>query len=226
MPAPNPIIMNPAQNLTGFTKASGHGHSIRDKRQGSPYNYPKPDYLYMIYLGFDKDGNLVVRQLVDKITTAKPLDELEKTLFQYARDDRYVEANSFNGLVWDYPCYITMAIHRKDWLFYWRDNPNHDPIIFLAAKQPHGFPKPNLYNPNYAFYDAEHRKIKDIPAAEHDAIRFINYVRDENGPLKKATDVRLYCFEIYLEAPFENPLSPVKRIITLLDPDGQNQGPP
>ena len=37
---------------------------------------------------------------------------------------------------------------------------------------------------------------------------------------------RNYCFEIYLKAIFKDPGGPDTHITVLIDPDGQNQGPP
>jgi hypothetical protein len=224
MPGPNPAITNFTQNVVEFSKPTGHGDSIRDPKMGQP-GYDPPDYLYLVYLSFDGVSNLIVRQLVKEIRSS--IKDSEEELFQEARDDTNIEARNFEDLVWDYPCYITFVIDSEDWAFYWRNNPNHDPIVFLKEKAlRNNTPPPPPYDENYSFYDAVHTYVEDRDGKRHDAIRFVNYLRDQNGPLQTPQDVRYYCFEIYLEAPFARPMRPVNRITILIDPDGQNQGPP
>jgi hypothetical protein len=229
MPGPNPEILNFTQNISGFSKPTGYGDSIQDKKATDP-GYDPPEYLYLIYISFDDKHNLIVRQLVDEIKSTPAdlelkLSQLELKLFQDAQKEQNIEDTDFRNMVWDYPCYITFAVDCEDWRFFWGDKNQYDPIVFLPEKdiQSSG---PNPYDENHSFYDAVRTTIEYPPGVKHDAFRFINYLRDANGPLQTPQDVCRYCFEVYLEAPFARPLRPVDRVTILIDPDGQNQGPP
>lgn len=209
------------QRVTDFSKPTRHGDPIRLPKKDV---YAAPTYLYFIYISFDPDSNLIVRQLrEDGISSTAKLLTAEKRLFKNAVENKNVESTDFKGMVWDIPTYITIVVDKDDWKFTWKDKPEHDPVIFLPYKELDGT---QTYDENYSFYDAEPARVEGPHGKKRHAVRCRNYVRNKNGPLATPNDKCRYCFEIYLEAPFSTPLSPVEYITILIDPDGQNQGPP
>jgi hypothetical protein len=197
-------------------------NNIRDQ---CPYALSKPNRLYLVYLCFDAQGKLIVRQLKAEFQAQSDLGQTEVDLFNSAASGNAANQN-FEDMKWWRSTYLTFVIHNPGWSFYWRDDDRrHNPIRFLRRKDAIEHPT-DLYQDNHCFFDAlKPFELDDGNGELHSAFRCINYVVDENGfPLQKK-QVHRYCFQIYLEAPFLLN-GREEKITMLIDPDGQNQGPP
>lgn len=189
--------------------------------------FEAPTSLFMIYMKFDEFGKLAVRQLrFDDFdfpaNGGRTLDEAETDLLAEARAaiGAHLEGSNFQGMIWQRPYFITFVIDNEGWEFYWGEG-LHEAIRFLERKDAAHDVK--IYEKeNHTFFDAK----EDIALASlGDAFRVANYHRDQNGPIIGKVK-REYCFEIYLKAIFKDAGGPDTHITVLIDPDGQNQGPP
>jgi hypothetical protein len=210
------------QSISEFSFFAGFGDPIRNHKV-DPTTHPAPKALFLIYITMNGQ-KLIVRHMeeYDIEGDKDDIKEAEIRLLQDAKANLNVVGRNFERMTWDEPCYITMVLDIPGWKFYWRDNPNQDPIVFLQYKDLRGIGAP-AYTKNTTFFDAELDDITPSSSYAHKALRFINHFRDENDKPLHGKDLR-YCFEIYLEAPFF--IAGQSSYITILiDPDGQNQGP-
>jgi hypothetical protein len=214
---------NFVQAVSDFTRGN-HGDSLRIEKAGKPGYETPPNALYLVYLGFDADGNLIVRQLLNRQIQGS-LTAAEEELLKYAIANQNIESTNFERMAWNFPCYITFVVDKDDWKFYQRTREHHDPLKFLEIKDLESGPS-QPYDQNKSFYDGKIITVKRPDGKKRNAVRCVNYLRNENGDLLQPGETRDYCFEIYLEAPFAVPQTPVRHITILIDPDGQNQGPP
>lgn len=203
--------------------------TVRDERPRH-LRLHDPKAVYLIYLEFDSHGQLIVRQVNADLGRARDPSAIEQTLFNLAAGGT-AHATNFEKMEWDQSTYLTFVINGKNnpnWRFYWRDDDRrHNPIRFFRRKD--SIPRTGrIYQDNNSFFEGRVFELDDGNGNKHHAFRCINFVCDEQGPLRQR-QVLHYCFQIYLEAPFRLPgggQNSEKRITMLIDPDGQNQGPP
>jgi hypothetical protein len=203
-----------------------HGWSVQQKRPTASNKYPDPKYLFFIYIRL-VDNKLEVSHEYDKITGS--VSSTEIGLLKRARDTTNSYSKNFADLKWKRPCYVTIVVDIPGWRLQWGPR-GLDPFAFRSSKDvlKGGEIKPQYYDPNYSFLEAE--KIYHLPGEKENTlipgnatVRCINFCKeDELGQDMTGTQVRSYCFEIYVLVPFSQADS---YVTVLIDPDGQNQGP-
>jgi hypothetical protein len=220
-----------------------HGRSVRTKKINTTSIYQYPTRLHLLYIAMDSNARLTVRHLAtDQVTTAN-IGTKEADLYREAKGNVENGTNmpnfrsrDFDTIIFDNPAFFTIVIDEVDWQLYFPaelretevlPNQIHDPVVFIDAKtvilaaNPTGTSLTTTaqsFDENHAFHDATKTSIN-----QRSAVRLINFFTDESGNLlQKWTD---YGFEIYLRAPAGT--GGHEHLTTIIiDPDGQNQGPP
>ncbi len=212
-----------------FSKGEPHGDSVFvQKLAGNDPKYRAPKGLYFIYIHVDSAGHLGVRQLFDPAPgpDLPGIKAAEKVLYARAKAGNSHKTN-FEDIIWHGPCWVTMVIDNPGWEFYRENFESHDPMIFRKSKEviKNGRPVPKDFDENWSFYDAV-KFIIDDGSGGRSAIRCINYFKyDRLGNDIGTGQSRNYCFELYLQVPFYTD-GRTQKVTILIDPDGQNQGPP
>lgn len=204
------------ETLAATFDSGTYGDSVREIRPDAehPTGYETPQNLFLIYIAL-ANGTLDVRHMFDY--RIGDIDVAEKDLFNLAQSSTptpaYVGKN-FQDLTWRFPCYFTIVLDINGWDFHWGPAAGDDPITFRQFKGAAG-----PFDPNHAFYNAERRIV-----AGRAAVRCINFLKaDAAGTDMGALPPKKYSFDINVLTPFVSGGTPLKVII---DPDGQNQGPP
>ena len=209
-----------------------YGDSVR-LRKRDPADL-RPPYLYLIYLALDHNG-LVFRH-AEQVIDPFDLDNEEDSLIRAAKRDAGQLGSNYGLLEFTTATNFTIVLDEDNWDFYYPDpgNPEpeyvetHDPILFVSEKT---FVGDDLtlvsrrVSRNRAFYDLE-PITKVIDGKPRKGIRCINHLtkNDQGGPLGKGEKID-YSFNLYLRVPFSK-TTPTEKITIIIDPDGQNQGPP
>jgi hypothetical protein len=209
------------------SRGNKHGDSIRVKKALNVGYYKRPKDIYLVYMGIDVNKQLAVRHFYRAGIDPDKIAEIEEELVKYAKYPNeprpYQIAKDFTRIDFPRPAYFTAIVDGAQWGFYYPSPEQvepvkdevHDPIVFIERK--------TLSSPkrakNFAFYNAE-----PVTPDNCNGVRCINFFTDQSGKLLTApTD---YCFEIYIRVPFSEARATGRHITVIIDPDGQNQGPP
>ena len=229
-------------NIVSGTR--GHGDSVREDKLklGTPFD--APTRVYLVYISINDKGSLIVHQLEDKIG-ASTVSETEDVLIKKVTDGNSTQSN-FTTMIFKEPSYLTVVLDIDDWDFYYPDPLNkypaateyHDPIIFLEKKvvlveDPANSGKwirvEDPYVMNKSFFNSEYitKTVNQNPTGTkvRKAIRCINFLStndDGDKPGQGKTDK--FGFNILVRVPYMS--APKQKVIMIIDPDGQNQGPP
>ncbi|HST35082.1 MAG TPA: hypothetical protein VLK25_00420 [Allosphingosinicella sp.] len=140
----------------------------------------------------------------------------------------------FENMEWEYKSYIVFFIDEVNWKFH--KPPNTDPVVFITTGK-----DGKIGCPNWSFFDALDFDITmpigdSVNTDERSAIAFINHMKaddlgrdvgeDASGnpiPGPRPTERQLFQFQMYLDVYFTNGTS---KMTVILDPDGNNLGPP
>jgi hypothetical protein len=220
-----------------LSDATPHGDSVRLHKLYTPGFEVPPSAAYLVYIKLETGGNLTVRHMFRKSLIDGSVKATEKMLFAGARmgGSRDQVGKEFETMEFSMPCYFTVVLDNDNWDFYFPDpgvepapgDEAQDPIVFIERKttlverlnQP-ALRQVATYDPNRSFYDAE-----EVLVDGRSAVRCINFLRDAEGnPLGKGETQDLG-FEILVRIPFSLSPSQDRKIVVVIDPDGQNQGP-
>ncbi len=230
------------------------GKSVRERWLDSGTHYTYPSNLHLLYIALDTESKLTVRHLKTAQVTKDNVGTKEKMLFDAGRahvatnaSTPMPESRDFETIVFTKPAVFAIVIDEVGWEFYYPAHANpdgpfkdqtHDPVVFIDAKTTIESSNASgsqldvriqTFKENHAFLDAQKVSIvRDAvgsdPAYNMDAVRMLNYFTDKNGQILQ--EHVHYGFEIYLRALFSAPGAPEHRTTIIIDPDGQNQGPP
>lgn len=225
-------LFSPAQLADG---AMPHGESVRVRKLGST-GYVAPNALYLVYVKLEANGNLTVRHMSRDTLLNNSVADTENDLFDKAAGGGGPPeqvGGDFDTMVFDGPTYFTIVLDNADWDFYYPrpsvvvpvPNENHDPIVFIKHKvtlveQAGGqaIRVPKDYEPNTSFFDAQ-----SVTVRGRAAVRCINFFCEADGsPLVRWQDVG---FEVLVRVPCSLSATVGRKLILIIDPDGQNQGP-
>lgn len=222
-----------------------HGASVRVKKLNVGHNpFDFPSRLHLLYIALDAAANLVVRHLATTPVTIGTIESEESALFleakAHAEDGTaspHLLSVDFQPIIFPGPAFFTVVIDEQGWEFYFPadqkeeqviSGQTHDPIVFIDKKTVILNSSPNGtsitvqnqdFAENHAFYNAT-----KVNLLARDAVRMINFFTDENGNVFQT--LADYGFEIYLRAPCAGAVGTEHRTTIIIDPDGQNQGPP
>lgn len=220
-----------------LSDSTPHGDSVRVRKLYTPGFEQPPSAAYLVYIKLESSGNLLVRHMFRDSLLGGSIKATDELLFEAAAagDSPYQVGKDFETMVFKTPCYFTVVLDNDNWDFYFPDPETeplpgaeaHDPIVFISEKtvlveRPNGpaLRQVSTYDRNTSFYDAE-----DIVVGGRRAVRCINFLRDAEGnPLKERARQNLG-FEILVRIPFSISASEDRKIVVVIDPDGQNQGP-
>ncbi len=214
-----------------INKQENWGFNVGEERQGMLGFEGLPEYVYLIYIRFDRDSCLFVRHYWSKIESDQSISDVEEILIKEARpgfvwpcESKLIGAN-FEEIVWTKKCYFTIFLDEKDWDFYSYPNDDEHPIVFVKHKSYIENGRVILgpqKDKNFSFFDAVKFKIFG-----RNAIRCINYKKcDEAGTDNNDHTTQMLAFEIYLMAPFAEKAVNSSHITIVIDPPGNNGGPP
>jgi hypothetical protein len=205
-----------------------HGDSIRVRKTPGAGAYKYPTAVYLIYIGME-DGDLVVRHMYRDNIDYHDIDNIEQELFTDAINDVNVHGYNFKTIEFKTQSYLTVVVDENNWGFYYPDSGNedpfptetHDPIVFIGDKTGAGA----LRQKNFAFYNCTPTSLENtIVGKTRNAVRCVNFFTKEGGQLI-GNETFDYGFEIYIRVPF-SATTPTRYKTIIIDPDGQNQGPP
>lgn len=208
-----------------------HGKSVRRRPTGG--NYVPPSHLYLVYISMDED-EIIVRHLEKDINPADVEREENELIKEAVLRNNNV--SNFELIRFKKPSFFTIVLDEDNWDFYYPaptvedfNFPEyHDPVIFLDEKaiileQGSNYARiPKPFAENHAFYNLL-PLTKRIRGEFRQAIRCTNYFTKENGDLIDTTVD--YSFNIEILIPFSK-TDPSSKLRIVIDPDGQNQGPP
>lgn len=202
-----------------------YGDSVRMQKAPDP-RYPTPKHHYLISV-CQTPGGLDVRRMWDH--DIGPIDISEQMLFHKSKGPDPTPAylgRGFRGMVWKYPCYISIILDNPDFEFIFdRDinNREGDPVTFLETS------RGTQFHENYSFYNAEPIIVPILDPRgnptgdQRHGIRFQNFIKaDRAGADLRLGEERRYKFNINIWEPVIGG----GRVPRYTDPDGQNQGPP
>jgi hypothetical protein len=216
--------------------AEPYGDSVRlQKLKLGGAVYQKPPHLYLVYISLDDNG-LVVRQYEKDIDPAR-IEVEEDNLIAAAKVNSATNkvGENFSLIRFLQASYFTIVIDEPHWTFYYPDPTNpeppfegtHDPIVFTSEKTFIDEAGTTLSTPvvrNRSFYDLEAIE-KTIDGNIRKGIRCINFfTKSADGDPIGPGDEFDYTFNLFLRAPFSATVQ--QKVTLIIDPDGQNQGPP
>ena len=218
-------------------------HSIRNSKKGTENYEKKPDYLTLMAIGFDNNKQMfwtrTYRTPVTSTIDEAGRKEAETRLANFAiwhvkadmpypndisRVSRNVEGIDFIG-----PSYFTVVICWDGWAFVDDEAKGLDPLRFWKEKT-----GTSIRYANASFFDAEMVPVKTSKGV-FNAVRCINHVKDDDGSDVPQRQDRHFGFDIYLTIPLSGivPASAVdsdailpSRVVIIIDPTGDNKGPP
>lgn len=221
---------SPTASAMVATDREPYGDSVRLRKSGQLY--PKPVWMYLIYVGMKNNG-LFAKHVAGRVGAAT-LDADQDALIAQARAGQNLVGRDFDKIEFDRPCYFSIVVNIKDWEFYYpfpdlaeiNDPDTHDPIIFTSSKRiiVNGQPFSRSVTRNRSFYDLE-PITPVIDGVPRQGIRCINYLkRNELGDDIQPQEKLDYSFNLLLHVPFSDD-APARKVLVIIDPDGQNQGP-
>lgn len=228
MPKPPKILpLFQGARYAAVARGQGHGDSIRVRKTIGLGNYRQPKDVYLVYIGLDKNNQLAVRHMFQSGIDPNDIETIEATLVGYAKLPNsprpFQIGKDFDSIDFRRRAYFTVVVDGPQWGFYYPipdevepiKNEVHDPIVFIERKTLSGLRKAK----NYSFYNAVL-----VTPDNCNGVRCINFFTDRDG--RFLTRPTYYSFEIYLRIPFSETRAVGRHITVIIDPDGQNQGPP
>lgn len=220
-----------------LSDATPYGDSVRLHKLYTPGFEVPPSAVYLVYIKLEAGDNLTVRHMFRESLIDGSVKATEKALFAGARSGSSPDqvGKDFETMEFKKPCYFTVVLDNDNWDFYFPDpgteprpgEEAQDPIVFIGSKttlverpnQP-ALRQVETYDPNKSFYDAE-----EILVDGRSAVRCINFLRDSEGKPLGSRKTQDLGFEILVRIPFSLSPSQDRKIVVVIDPDGQNQGP-
>lgn len=235
-------IRNEKRGKTGYKDVphSVYFYYLRVNRNGrlevSHYFYPKVDPKvpgkWLPIEHTKEELEKIIKMLAENARPIKkPKEEGEQKRVRNPAKDRY---RFFKGIEWKHKSYVVFFLDELNWKFH--KPPKSDPVVFITEEK-----DGKKGRPNWSFFDAMDFEI-DMPVTgsektdKRSALAFINHMkasdagrdvgRDSKGkplPGPWPTETQPFQFQMYLEAYFADGLS---KMTVILDPDGNNMGPP
>lgn len=212
---PSVLFIPPeTKSVEQFSSAPAHGARVYDD---PPVGVPPkdPDDVYVLYVGIS--GGVEIRsQFLARRGTASA-DSIAQMLCSMARagDPKFQVGQKFTNIIWYAPCHLYIIMDKVDCDFI--DNPGQedfDPLHFHESKPLLTGTANFYYDENRCFYEG---RIINSGVVGAPAFHCINHLTDETGKPLYHPRLRTYGFEIrYLNGAGRD----------VIDPDGQNQGPP
>ncbi len=241
--------------LSGMPKL--HGASIRDlppplSNNQNIENYPYPDRLTLMVIGFNKNQQIYTRTrsliMGDEDVSDYETELLEGILSDIASKSDFPShqelSRNFEGIDFEYPSYFTICIESDEWDFlYHSEVRGIDQFCFIPESifvANNGTMLSIKYQENVSFFNA-HPLVVKANNKSYKAVRCINYhKKDIYGNPIAAGESYPFAFTIHLlanVAPFtlegrktkaddEGDISTRQRTVIVIDPDGENKGPP
>lgn len=222
---------------TNFADTRSYGDSVRMRKATTP-GWGAPSQICLVYIKFEPNNKVTVRHIYSDNLNGG-LDVKQQELFTAAEGGGGTGTN-FNTIAFPAPCYLSVFIDNEEWDFYYPqptvENPigsdDHDPIMFIDRKTliveiPGQNPVLSDINylTNHTFYDCEPVTARNAANRVRNGIRCRNYFRDQYGNiLGDVTET--FGFQIYIRAPYAITDTIGRKLVLIIDPDGQNQGPP
>ena len=204
-----------------------YGKSIRtEKKLGG--KFPAPTQLTLTALSMTPDFE--VRASTWKMPITGSIPQTEAVLLGLARgaapvDGAKLVSDALDGLHFEGASYYTLVIDMPTWNFCWDgEYANYDPFIFFHEKEENidGRIVVAKKQPNWSFFNAEM-----VKTGGSNAVRCINFCKETGGDNNLPPKARsAFGFNIYLNVPNASRSAPAARTIIIIDPTGENQGPP
>ncbi len=206
-----------------------YGDSVRLRKKNQ---FPTPQHMYLVYVGM-RNNELFATQVSEPIDPTQ-LDLEQDRLITQARNGQNLAGRDFQTIIFGEPSYFSIVIDVAGWEFYYpfpnqselNDPDTHDPIIFTSSKRMiiGGQQVTVPATRNRSFYDLEPIR-PTIGGIQREGIRCINFFkRNEAGEDIWDDEILFYSFNLLLRVPFSS-VAPGRKVVVIIDPDGQNQGP-
>jgi hypothetical protein len=221
-----------------FSDAMPHGDSVRVRKLGTPGFEEAPTAVYLVYIKLETNNSLSVRHMYRDTLVEDSVGSTHEVLFAEAKaggGGADQVGSDFETMIFTGPTYFTIVLDNDDWDFYFPDpgredmegEEAQDPIVFIGRKvtvveRPGLEPErqETIYDPNTSFYDAA-----PVTVGDRKAVRCINFFRDAQS-LPLVGQAQHLGFEILVRIPFCVSPAHDRKLVVIIDPDGQNQGPP
>lgn len=174
-----------------------------------------PQDVYMLYLSV-RDTGLFRRQYRRK-RGASAANSIAKDLYDLAvqNDSTYEVGQNLVKIEWSEPCHLYIVLDIDGCSFVDdTSNEDYDPLHFHESKAIGGTGSTVYFDRNASFYEGRILPDNVVGAPTYYCI---NHFTDEHGKPLWHPRLRTYGFEIRYETPSGR---------DVVDPDGQNQGPP
>ncbi|MBV9884278.1 MAG: hypothetical protein JO276_14810 [Sphingomonadaceae bacterium] len=217
------------------TVSERNGDSVRRDRLNSVWGKGKPDkptYLYLMMIDLDGDGNIRVQKKEGDLGAS----EVRAKEIEFADDivGGRGDVLDFESIKFTKPSWFTIVLNMDKWYFYYPDpddeapsyKRDHDPVVFANEKVYFDDKRKEIIlprDPNYSFYNSKQAYVP-VDAVPRDGVRIINFFRkNDQGDEIGMNEKREYTFNLFLRGPLAQN---GKEVTIIIDPDGQNQGPP
>lgn len=219
-----------------------HGHSIKQYYEFND-EWPEPRRVMFIYIRINRNQTIVVDQYMYDMAENENIDDVEIKLIYNARPGEKNPAAIAKGFDkisfgWE-PCYVVYFLDEELWKFHpFPDDPLVETIVFrknkMTLNEKTGLLVKREYTKNNSFFNFKRGEFDG-----RQLIRFVNFMRDENGEKIVAPDPRSdpsgwnaweYCMDIYICLQYhfsENGQN--KWLTVIVDPvqdNGGTGGPP
>lgn len=183
-----------------------------------PTNIPAkdPDEIYMLYLSVKNGGNFRRQYWTKRGSLTADAMANDMCTRAKAGDTKYEVGQDLLDIEWKAPCYLYVVVDITGCKFEYNPTKEEfDPLHFHESKSIAGTSATFYFDRNAAFYEGVILADSVVGAP---AFRCINHFTDEHEMPLWHPRLRTYGFEIrYLSAANQ---------LDIVDPDGQNQGPP
>lgn len=219
-------------------------HNIHETKLGSPGFTDVPRCMFFYYVRVNTDGTLEVSHYFypngdpEDSRTWKPIDHdrdalttLVRNLARNARPGAPQPKNppqigkNFEDIAWDRKSYIAIFFDEHNWKFHkFSSGGTEDPAVVFITEKKNG----KTGTANHSFFDAMDLDINMSlfdyePADVRSAIAFINHMKGDEDGNDIGAEQQFFQFKMFLDVNFA---SGAKALTVIIDPDGNNLGPP
>lgn len=228
-----PAARSPLRILGGVPRP--HGQSIKEHR-GPDAPFENPKWVTLMAIQITADRKFRFRTLKMPVNGINDVETAEKTLLVASRGDTYVSpvelvSDTIDEINFTTPSWFTLVLDSDDWDFCYNGSyANYDQFIFYDFKTEivGGQTVPKIMDENWSFFNAAPVSIADTSGAKYNAVRCVNYVKRPNaaGEDLGKGEHSPFGFNIFINVALAKTAMQGARVIIIIDPTGENKGPP
>lgn len=194
----------------------------------SEHRTPPSDMKKIYFYHFDvTDEGEFQAELTVHIRNSQDIDSQIQDIVNSQANTTFESTSNIDEVKWDDYCYLVFFVNNSGWDHIDYEGANFS-LHFFAFKDSSGIE----YHANRSFFGARELKVsRQADGTRHRKVLVVeNHQRYPDGtPREKGAAADNYKFDIYYRVPFKPPLmvgENEKKMTIILDPGGQNTGPP